>query len=50
LSGAQPLVSTKLLFDPSDNIFISAISPNQFEAAPAVVGAVIDTIKQLCQN
>lgn len=40
----------KLLFDPSDNIFIGTFSPDQFETTPAVIDAVLDALKQFRQN
>src|SRR5512134_3295281 len=38
------------LFDPSDNIFISAIRPNQFETTPAIVKTMFDPLEQFGQN
>jgi hypothetical protein len=33
---------TELLFDPGDDVFVSAISPNQLEATPAIVDTMLD--------
>jgi hypothetical protein len=39
-----------VLFDPNDDIFISAICPNQFETTPAIVQAVFDELEPFRQN
>jgi hypothetical protein len=41
---------TELLFDPGDDVFVSAISPNQLEATPAIVDTMLDALEQSCQN
>src|SRR5512134_1915821 len=40
----------EMLFDPSDDIFISTIGPNQFETTPAIVKTMFDLLEQFCQN
>src|SRR5688572_23101609 len=39
-----------VLFDPSDDVFISAIGPNQFETTPAIVKAMFDPLEPFGQN
>ena len=41
---------SELLFDPGADVFVSAISPNQFEATPAIVDTMFDALEQPCQN
>jgi len=39
-----------VLFDPSGNVFIGTIRPNQFETTPAIIEAALDPFEQFCQN
>src|SRR6266508_1813684 len=39
-----------MLFDPSNDIFVSAIGPNQFETTPAIVNTMFDPLEQFCQH
>src|SRR5918993_6015635 len=37
-------------FDPSDDIFVGTIRPDQFETTPAIVKAVLDPLEYLCDH
>jgi len=41
---------TEVLFDPSGNVFISTICPDQLEATPTISETVLDLFKQFGQQ